>query len=480
MRNSIQQILVNALEEIMDCYEESGLSELYVMSKRFEEIGDNMMKDIMGVFIENADKALCEDAKSERKADGFTIKERDVARQIHTFLGDFLFQRTYFKDEDGGYSHILDQILGINAYERVDAGVAAEMVNTATSVSYGKSADIITGGAISRQTAWSRMQDVGEVAFVPLRKDNTPKTLHIFADEDHVSLQDGKNTIVPLVTYCSGKKNICKGRNALIDPVHSCGYGLKAEKHWEYVYAMASEQYDMSKVEKVFIYGDGAKWIKSGQDAFAGAVYVFDEYHLEKRLKTLLSGEICKAFASHIRASLKNDDAKTFQKLIYKMMDAVESRMDAGKPRKKKLEALHDNSVFLLNHWQEIQNGSLPGTIGSCTEALVSHVLSKRLSRDPMGWSKEGLRKLAMARVFCLNGGIIMPDDIGSGKAEDEDRKNTRDIRKYEAIILKQHNKIFKGRSGWKWFEPEQSKISCKTSGTKVALDALGKMRDVC
>jgi len=478
MRNSIQRIVVNTFEKIMDCYETKGLRELYVMIKELRTISEDMMLDILCTFIEEADRALCEEAKKERKADGFTIKERDVERTIHTFLGSLTYERTHFKREGGGYVHILDQILDVGAYERVDAGVSAEMVNVSSSHSYGDSAAIVTSGEISRQTAWKKMQDVGEVAYVPERSVETPEVLHIFADEDHVNLQDGKNTQVPLVTYCAGKRPVSKDRNALIDPVHIQGYGLAPEKHWSYVYSLMATQYDMEKVKRIFIYGDGASWVKKGFDTFPNAVHVLDEYHLEKRLKTFLSGEICKAFAPKVRAAVQSGNAADFQAVFYKMEVAVIRGMEPGKGLAKRLKALRSDGAFLLAHWQAILNGRHPLTIGSCTEALVSHVLSKRLSRDPMGWSPSGLAKLSMVRVFCLNGGVIMPCDIGAGKTDE--RTLVGNIKTYEDIVIRHHDEVFKGWRDWTWFDKSDSDlISRKTTGTKVAVYDLLKMRDI-
>ena len=480
MKNSIQQILTDTLERVMDYYETFGLRELYVMTEDFKAIGEDMMREILRTFFENADKALCEEAKKERKADGFTIKERSVPRAPHTALGELPYKRTYFEAKDGGYVHILDHLLGLDPYVRVDDGVSVGLVNNASVFSFGQSTAIVTGAKISRQTAWKRVQDVGEVAFVPERSGHTPETLHIFADEDHVNLQDGTNTVVPIVTFCAGKDHVSKGRNALIDPVHILGYGLKPEKHWGYVYATMAEQYDMKKVKQIFIYGDGAKWIKGVFDVFPEAVYVMDEYHLEKRLRALLSGEICVTFASRVRAAVGKGDSGAFQKFFYEMLDAVGSTMEEGKGRKKKLETVRKNGAFLLGQWQAIINNRIPGTIGSCTEALVSHVLSKRLSRDPMGWSKHGLSKLAMVRVFRLNGGIIRPCDIGAGKTKPQERTVISNLKNYEDIIMKQHNEIFEGRRYWRWFEKDDDNlISRKTTGTKVAIDALRKMRDI-
>ena len=484
MEQIVQQILMGTFKNIMECYEKDGLGEIHAMAENLKEISDGMARKMLAVFIDAADRALCDDAKAERKADGFTVKERDVPRTLFTAIGDVGYSRTHFEAKGGGYAYILDHVLGVKAYERVDSGVGARLVNNAASVSFGNSAAIVTGGKVSRQTAWKRVQDVGEVAYVPTRSGHDLETLHIFADEDHVSLQDGKSVIVPLVTCCEGKKAVCKGRNALTEPVHILGYGLTPEKHWGYVYAVMAEKYDLTKVKKVFIYGDGAGWIQAGFDVFGTAVHVMDAYHLEKKLKTLLSGDICQAFAPRVRAAVDRGDRGAFQKLFYEMLDAVAAGMEKGKGRQKKLEAVRKNASFLLAHWQAVLNNRLPGTIGSCTEAQVSHVLSERLSRDPMGWSRAGLSKLAMVRVFRLNGGTVMPCDIGAGKQKKQEGQDGRvviaDIKKYEDIVMKQHKEVFEGWRCWKCFEKDDDNlISRKPSGTKTALDALGRMRDI-
>ncbi len=61
---------------------------------------------------------------------------------------------------------------------------------------------------------------------------------------------------------------------------------------------------------------------------------------------------------------------------------------------------------------------------GSCTEPLVSHVLSDRLSRNPLAWSKESLGKMAMLRVFEENGGKVSANHIRISRSKLE---RTRD-----------------------------------------------------
>ena len=129
MEQIVQQILMGTFKNIMECYEKDGLGEIHAMAENLKEISDGMARKMLAVFIDAADRALCDDAKAERKADGFTVKERDVPRTLFTAIGDVGYSRTHFEAKGGGYAYILDHVLGVKAYERVDSGVGARLVN---------------------------------------------------------------------------------------------------------------------------------------------------------------------------------------------------------------------------------------------------------------------------------------------------------------------------------------------------------------
>jgi hypothetical protein len=446
------------------------------MAEDLKLISDDMARRSLAAFIESADKAIC-DAKKERKQDGVTVHQRNVSRSLFTALGDFSFNRTYF-DTEGGKVYLLDSILGVNPYDRIDAGVSAKLVNAAALQSYARSASIVTGGNISRQSAWNKAMNTKEVAYIPERVECTPEVLHIFADEDHVSLQDGSNTIVTLVTVCSGKQSVCKGRNKLIDPFHVQGYGMDKETLWGYVYALCAEKFDMELVRNVFIYGDGASWIKGGLDVFPDAVYSLDTFHFRKRMRSLFSGEIGSKFNLRAHAAVSNDAKDSFEATARAMSAALLDTMPDGSAKTRKAERIDDNIRYISNNWDAIQNSRIPGVIGSCTEAMISHILSERLSRNPMGWSKKGLSKMAMIRVYVLNGCEVTPADTISLKRSDRTNRVDEKIEKYEKIVKIQNDEVFRDAKNWRWFERDNM-ISGKSSGTKVVLDALGKLKNV-
>ena len=476
MKSIIQQILINAAEKYIKYFEDNNFAEISTVAEEFKIISNDMAKEVLVAFISSSDNAIRE-AKEERKADGITIHESNVERTLFTALGPITFARTYF-DLPVGRTYLLDSLIGVEPYDRIDAGVSANLVNTAAIHSYGRSADIITGCQISRQSVRNKIMNTGEMLHVPDNAVNTPEVLHIFADEDHINLQDGTNTILPLVTICEGKRVVSKGRNALIDPVHIHGYGIDSQKLWEYVYALCAEKYDMELVKEIYIYGDGASWIKKAFDIFTKAIYVLDEFHFKKRTRSLFSGDICTGYGLVARSAIMKDDKRLFGKIIANMINEIDEKIPESISKKNKLKKIREHKKFILKHWKAIQNAELPETIGSCTEAMVSHVLSERFSRNPMGWSKAGLSKMAMIRMFVLNGGKIAPVDTSKWKRSDKRVSKINEFKKYKEIVNKQHEEIFRDVKSWRWFEVDNL-ISGKVTGTSVALDALGKTRNI-
>jgi hypothetical protein len=477
MRTIIQQILSVAAEKYLNYFEENGIIEIARMAEGLKAISEETAREMLSAFIAEGDAAI-RSAKQERRADGIKVHERKVSRTLFTALGGFTYERTYFDMPDGKRSYIIDDILKVEPYERIDAGVSARLVNAAAARSFGRSAATVTGGQVSRQSVKNKVMNTGEVLYIPEKAKAMPAALHIFADEDHVNLQNGQNTIIPLITVCEGKARVSKGRNALINAFHVQGYGIKPETHWEYVYALCAEKYDMERIRKVYIYGDGAPWIMNGFDIFPCAVHILDEFHFKKRLRSLLAGEICTPYAATVNKTISSSNKLLFAKVIDKMLAAVNDKMPESKARTGRVKAIKESSAYIQNFWGAVQNMRLPESIGSCTEAMVSHVLSERFSRNPMGWSRAGLSKMSMIRVFVVNGGKISPADTLAWKKYN--RKNTEitKLEKYEALVKKQYDKLFKESKDWRWFEVDNM-ISGKTTGTRVILNAFGRIQNI-
>ena len=146
-------------------------------------------------------------------------------------------------------------------------------------------------------------------------------------------------------------------------------------------------------------------------------------------------------------------------------------------------EKTHKILGYFQNNWEAIQNRKQAKDVcGSCTEGLVGNILSARLSRNPMGWSHEGLKKMAALRIYWKNGNILEPKDIRVSTKnldiKEEQRAFREDgFRKYATYADKQTKEFLQKKYDWSLFDPVYDQTG-KRTGTQVILKALGSIRD--
>ncbi len=134
---------------------------------------------------------------------------------------------------------------------------------------------------ITSQTVMNSIRELGSVSndAVEVRFDKRcVRTLYIEADEDHVSLQNGGDVEPELVYVHEGKRLVGKGRWKLINSRYFSGVYANSDELWIEVLDYIGSVYDMDKIQKVYLSGDGAPWIKNGLGWIKGSIYVLDRY----------------------------------------------------------------------------------------------------------------------------------------------------------------------------------------------------------
>ena len=102
---------------------------------------------------------------------------------------------------------------------------------------------------------------------------------------------------------------------------------------------------------------------------------------------------------------------------------------------------------------------------GSCTEAQISHVLSERLSRDPIGWGIEALGQIVETRVYLFNGGRLEKKDMRRVKEDPET------YRKYAERCIEEY---LKSARDFSLFEKEEP-IMDTGSATRIMIHKMGR-----
>ena len=400
MTGIIAQIAEKVVEEILKTVEKNGIAEIGKTAENLLETLKTGALELLSAMIEEVDHAVLE-AKKERRTDGLTVKARNVERTCVTGIGELKYRRTYYKCEDGTMIYLTDHLIGIEPFERVTRELCAKLVGQAASMSMEKAANA-EKVSVSRQTVNNKVLAMEETVAEVQRLKNTPPELHLFADEDHVSLRPRGQAIVPLVTVTEGIDQTNEKRHKTIRPLHFQGYGVENDAFVETVVAAMYERYDMDLVKKIYIHADGGNWIRKLGTLLPKSTYIMDGFHVEKHFKAFFRLNGAAPYAGVIRQAIAGNDFEAFARYC----SAIRKKQNGT------LEKMTELVNYFQNNWDSIVLRLRGSVCGSCTEPLVSHVLSERLSRNPLAWSKEGLSKMAMLRVYTLNGGVVSSSHI--------------------------------------------------------------------
>ena len=357
-----------------------------------------LSNDMICKMLSNALTAMDQDLapQVQQKKEWTTL--RIAPRTLQTVFGCVSYERRYYTHKQTGQNyHLLDSLIGIEAGVRVSDDVRQKAVELALEQSYQSSGRQACPGGISKSIVGRYVSDMkpahGLQSDGILRKVSN---LYVEADEDHVALQDGRNVQMKLVYIHEGvdttqKRHRLKNPRYLTWPLKG-----KTDDLWEHVDDYIVSQYDQDSLKKVYLSGDGAKWIAAGQEWLPHCIPIMDGFHVSKRLIRMAGAD--KGVRKRARKLLYSGKREGFIALCYDLISSL--------PQDKR-KAKSEQVQFFLDHWQEIQNRHLPDAQGCSAEGHVSHILSDRLSSRPLGWGEQNLVNIAQMRVMRANGQII-------------------------------------------------------------------------
>lgn len=388
--NSIQQMVLEFAEKVMDPQIlQHGLSEAL---STYQEQVDTLARQLFPALIGLIDQALADDHHGR---EGWKVVQKGVSRTLQSAYGPLTFERRYYRHPEKGYAYLCDEVLAIAPYERIERGLALALVKDATEVSYHQSAKRQTRGEISRTSVMNLVRKMNLPPETWQERTGAVPVVHIQADEDHVHLQhaDKKSGIIRLVAIHEPKKEVATNRYALSSRHLMATVDQTPEQVWGHVSDYLLKVYPTQEPQ-VFIHGDGDSWIETGLEEIPGSVAILDYFHLSKRIRSICQGD--GRLMGRLYECLRENDAVRFSDEVQMLMDSEVCSTRDGR----------DFYRYVSKRWAAaVANFTLAEIHGgSCAEGLVSHTLSKRFSRDPMGWSKQSLKRLAELRVRLHNG----------------------------------------------------------------------------
>ena len=211
-----------------------------------------------------------------------------------------------------------------------------------------------------------------------------------------------------------------KGRKELVNKFHFGGLYQghnEIEKFWTKVNDFIEKTYETEKIEKIYISGDGASWIKSGADYVGKAVFCADKFHLMKYINAasgqmLDEKDIAKEELWHL---LYKRSKKGFIEYTTSMVMSANNT-----------EPIEKLQTYVLGNWSAVMRTLHDKIVDGCSaEGHVSHVLSDRLSSRPMGWSQTGADRMSKLRCYEKNYGREKIIDLVKYSREQRSLKRT-------------------------------------------------------
>lgn len=406
-----------------------GKGEISEVNKKLEEMLDEIGVMLVKHVLETIDD-IVRDSEA-RKEKGYNIEKRNVEKTLITVFGDVNYKRTYYKNKrNGEYAYLSDEILGLEPNDRMDMLFETRLIENAIDLSYRKSGKSVSSNTeVADQTVMNTIRKLGKVEnnIVEIKeKKKEIDILFIEADEDHVPMQDGTNRQIKLVYVHEGRRLVSKDRYELKNPRFFAGYYTDSEELWLEVADYLDKAYDMEKVEKVYLSGDGANWIREGLNWINKSEYVLDYFHLSKYVR-IATAHMEPCFHRILWDYIDGLNKEAVKDLLNLIIEQTES--------KTKREAVKDSKRYILRNWEGIVRRYDDDYIGCSAEGHVSHILSARLSSRPLGWSIEGADQMARLRVYKTNGGDIY-----------RLMKNKKSESKKEARIIELDKRVVKGK----------------------------------
>ena len=326
----------------------------------------------------------------------FQSLEKDE-RNIVSIFGNITYKRRYYYDKTSKERvYLLDRVIGIKPNENLLPNVKERLIKEATESSYEHAGEVAAYGVkISKQEVKNQIEKLDlDIDFY--EKNEEPRkveTIYIIADEDHVHLQKGgieepRIIIVYDNILSKGKRIELKNKR------HFGGvYKNRIMDLWDEVALYIENTYDMDYVQRIFIQGDGASWIKTGKTWINKSINILDTFHMCKAVNEI-AGKNEKENKKRLYIALRCLNFEEFKEISYEILS--EEMDETRRINKEKI------MNYILNNKEGISNlyKYRQYLHGCSAEGHVSHIFSDRMSSRPMGWKTQNVNNMSKLRLL--------------------------------------------------------------------------------
>ena len=366
-------------------------------------------------YLGKLDESLFEQRPAEWRVVGF--RERTLV----TRFGEVRIWRRIYQDRLGEYHFLLDEYLGLQAYQAATPEMQTMSTILSGEISFRKAANFLEqwmAGLLSHSTCWRLLQRTGEAAAEaravevesvfsrgePIVQvgERRVERLYMEADGVYVRLQRQPRKHLELCSAIAyeGWERLSGTQEAyrLREKRTYCHVGDRIS-FWEGVSLAWVHKWDLRSVREMIIGGDGAAWIRSGVNTFAGGTWQLDGFHLARACRQAFGSQA----GGDLYQRLRTSDAATTQVSL--------SQIPVRKGKQAQRASQWVKKVAQENwglDWRVRQNLVAEDTRGlGCIEGNQAQLLAARMKGKGRSWSPNGAYHMAKVQELLTNAEVL-------------------------------------------------------------------------
>jgi hypothetical protein len=383
------------------------------------------------------------------KLDGLLARDRGRALSVEhlrevwhqTCLGPVKVKRRQYRDGEGKYQYLLDELMGMGRYRHVTRTVQEQALETATVMPYRRSAEVLrklTSIDLPHQTIWrlvartadpyleraeQELEYFLETGEMPMGNAKQTTRLIVEADGVMLSLQQEKErkAEVKLGIAYEGWTRVGRDRYRT---VNKTAYAAIAggDAFWGGMTLKLLKTYDLAEVKDTIVGGDGACWVKAGA-SYVNGRFQLDRYHANRALCTALGRD--RETKARVWEAIDRGDVETGLRIL------AEASSKANGKQAKNIAAvynyLRDNSTGLRDYRLDLgEEGKALRRTGAI-EGNVDKLVVRRMKNQGMSWTICGIRRLLCVRFLVHEGKLA--DYLKTGNIREAPRVPRRRLR---------------------------------------------------
>ena len=331
-------------------------------------------------------------------------------RTLVTRFGEVTFARRLYRDAQGRYRFLLDEVLDLPAYQEASPDVMKAVVLLATGMAFSQVAKVlacVTAGVLSVSTVWRLVQRVGrrvqeaeraEVEWVfgrgaPPQRWGARRASRLYVEADGVLVR--QRTGQGRTVWKELRLGVAYDEEG-VQRVYV--QGAEGPDFWEGASLVWGAVWDWSRVEEVVVNGDDAAWVEGARLLHLRVVRQWDGFHVARAAYRAAGAKLGAALSRALQAGDREEVATLWAQVPVPGKGASQRQKKAWRWLQR-----HRDDPRMVRWWRQGGRSETGVETLGHIESLVGAIIAHRMKGKRRHGSLSGLQHMGKVLQVVRN-----------------------------------------------------------------------------